>query len=108
MLFIILVLMAFGPVMLFSASYANAYYRTGNSYHYVLRQGIFALAGVVAMLAISTVDYHQLHRLNILIAGVSALLLVLVILFLICNCGSSCGNNNGCGCGSNNNGCGCC
>ena len=80
MLFIILVLMAFGLVMLFSASYANAYYRTGNSYHYVLRQGGFALFGVFLMLLISTVDYHQLHRLNILICGVSLGLLLVVLM----------------------------
>lgn len=81
MLFIILVLMAFGLVMLFSASYANAYYRTGNSYAYVLRQGGFALAGIAAMLAISTVDYHQLHRLNVLIFFGTIALLLMVLVF---------------------------
>ena len=82
MLFIILVLMAFGLVMLFSASYAYSYYENGgNSYHYVMRQGIFALVGVAAMLAISTVDYHQLHRLNILIFGIAVALLVMVLAF---------------------------
>lgn len=82
MLFIILVLMAFGLVMLFSASYAYSYYENnGNSYHYVVRQGIFALIGVAAMLAISTVDYHQLHKLNILIFGISVTLLLMVLVF---------------------------
>ena len=81
MLFIILVLMAFGLVMLFSASYANAYYRTGNSYTYVLRQAGFAVAGIVAMLAISTVDYHQLHRLNVLIFFGTIALLLMVLVF---------------------------
>lgn len=82
MLFIILVLMAFGLVMLFSASYVYSYYQNdGNSYHYVLRQGAFALGGVFAMLMISTVDYHQLHRLNIIIFLGSVALLVMVLLF---------------------------
>ena len=81
MLFIILVLMAFGLVMLFSASYAYSYYENnGNSYHYVLRQGFFALFGIVAMLLISTVDYHQLHKLNIFITGGSWALLLAVFL----------------------------
>lgn len=81
MLFIILVLMAFGLVMLFSASYASAYYSQGNSYHYVARQGIFALLGVVAMLAISTFDYHHLHKFNILVFGISVALLLMVLVF---------------------------
>ena len=81
MLFIILVLMAFGLVMLFSASYAKAYYTMSNSYHYVIRQGTFALIGVVAMLLISTVDYHQLHKFNILIFAISVMLLGMVLAF---------------------------
>ena len=81
MLFIILVLMAFGLVMLFSASYAYAYYTKSNSYHYIIRQGIFALAGVVIMLLVSTVDYHQLHKFNILIFAISCTLLVMVLAF---------------------------
>ncbi len=81
MLFIILVLMAFGLVMLFSASYANAYYRTGSSYTYVLRQAGIAVAGIIAMLAISTVDYHQLHRLNVLIFFGTIALLLMVLVF---------------------------
>ena len=34
-LILILVLVAFGLVMLFSASYANAYYYEGNSFRYI-------------------------------------------------------------------------
>lgn len=74
MLFLILVLLAVGLVMLFSASYAYAYYYYGNSYHFVLRQGMFAILGVVAMLLISTFDYHHLHKFNIIIFGIAVLL----------------------------------
>ena len=81
MLFLILVLLAVGLVMLFSASYAYAYYYFGNSYHFVMRQGMFAIAGVVLMLLISTVDYHQLHKFNLLIFGISVVLLVMVLAF---------------------------
>ena len=31
--------------MLFSASYANAYYLMGNSFHYISRQMAFAVVG---------------------------------------------------------------
>ncbi len=57
----IMVLLAVGLVMLFSASYADSYYREGDSYFYIQRQGKFAAAGVAAMLLISTFDYHRLH-----------------------------------------------
>jgi len=82
MLFIILTLMAFGLVMLFSASYASAYYGKWNdSYHFVLRQSIFAVMGLVIMLLVSTVDYHQLHNFNILIFAISVALLLMVLVF---------------------------
>ena len=57
-LVLVLVLVIFGLVMLFSASYAFAYYNYGNSFHFILRQGIFAVGGVTMMLAISKIDYH--------------------------------------------------
>ena len=81
MLFLILVLLAVGLVMMFSASYAYAYYYYGNSYYFILRQGMFALVGVVLMLAISTFDYHQLHKLNLPVFAVSILLLLMVLVF---------------------------
>ncbi|MGN0479647.1 MAG: FtsW/RodA/SpoVE family cell cycle protein [Hominenteromicrobium sp.] len=81
MLFLILVLLAVGLVMLFSASYAYAYYYFGNSYHFVMRQGAFAIVGVVLMLLISTVDYHQLHKFNLPIFILAVVLLVMVLAF---------------------------
>ena len=61
LLIFILVLLAIGLVMLFSASYANSYYLQGNSYYYISRQAVFAVFGVAAMLLISTFDYHSFH-----------------------------------------------
>ena len=81
MLFLILVLLAVGLVMLFSASYAYAYYYYGNSYHFVMRQGMFAVLGVAAMLLISTFDYHHLHKFNIIIFGIAVVLLGMVLEF---------------------------
>lgn len=77
----IMVLLAIGLVMLFSASYANSYYYEDNSYHYITRQGGFAVFGIVAMLLISTFDYHRFHQLALPIAGVSLVLLLMVLLF---------------------------
>jgi len=51
-----------GLVMMFSASYAHAYYYMDNSFYYIARQAAFAVLGVAAMLIISLIDYHILHK----------------------------------------------
>ncbi len=78
---LMLVLLAIGITMMFSASYPVAYYEIGDSYYYLKRQLIFALIGLVIMFAVSFVDYHYYHRFAAIILGVSyfALLLVLVL-----------------------------
>lgn len=80
LLIFILVLLAIGLVMLFSASYANSYYLQGNSYYYISRQAVFAVFGVAAMLLISTFDYHSFHKLALVIFGVSVFLLVFLLI----------------------------
>ena len=79
---LILVLLAIGITMMFSASYPVAYYQNeGDSYYYLKRQLLFALIGLAIMFAISFVDYHYYHRFALVILGLSyfALLLVLVM-----------------------------
>ena len=78
---LMLVLLAIGITMMFSASYPVAYYEIGDSYYYLKRQLIFALIGLVIMFAVSFVDCHHYHRFAAIILGVSyfALLLVLVL-----------------------------
>ena len=58
----VLLLMTVGLIMLFSASYAFAYYNYGNSYKFIIRQAEFAVVGVVIMVLISYVDYHWLAK----------------------------------------------
>ena len=78
---LIVVLLAIGITMMFSASYPVAYFEDGDSYYYLKRQLIFALIGIVVMLAVSYFDYHHYHRFSAVILGGSyfALLLVLVL-----------------------------
>lgn len=78
---LIMVLLAVGLVMLFSASYADSYYREGNSYFYISRQAGFAAFGVAAMFAISLFDYHKFHNLALPIAVVTVALLLMVVVF---------------------------
>ncbi len=55
---LVIILLTVGLVMLFSASYAYAYERYDNSYKFILRQAMFAVFGVVVMLALSKIDCH--------------------------------------------------
>ncbi|MBQ3265978.1 MAG: cell division protein FtsW [Ruminococcus sp.] len=79
--FLIFILLAIGITMMFSASYPVAYYEIGDSYYYLKRQLIFALVGLVVMIAVSFVDYHYYHRFAAVILGISyfALMLVLIL-----------------------------
>jgi len=78
-LILVLVLLTFGLVMLFSASYAYAYYNDGDSFYYIKRQLFFALAGVAAMLVISRINYKIFQKYSLLLFGGSLVLLVLVL-----------------------------
>ena len=76
-LVLVLVLLTFGLVMLFSASFAYAFYNEGDSFYYIERQFVFAVIGVAAMLFISTVNYKILQKYSLLLyAGAVALLLI--------------------------------
>lgn len=77
---LVLTLVIIGLIMLFSASYASAYYNTGSSYTYILRQGIFAVIGVFFMVLISYLDYHWLHKLPFPLLIGSWILLGIVLL----------------------------
>lgn len=77
---LIVLLLAIGITMMFSASYPVAFYEIGDSYYYLKRQLLFALAGLAIMLAVSYVDYHYFHRFTVLILGISYFALILVLL----------------------------
>lgn len=55
---IIMIMLAFGVVMMFSASYVTAFTDHGDSLYYVKRQLLFAAVGIAAMLVLGTLDYH--------------------------------------------------
>ena len=79
-LFLVLTILVIGLVMMFSASYPNAYYlHGGNSFYFIKNQVIFAILGVIGMFAVSTVDYHYFHKWAVPVLGVSFVLLLLVL-----------------------------
>lgn len=77
---LLLLLLSYGLLMLFSAGYAVALYRRGDAYTYIRPQLLFAALGVVALYAASLVDYHVWHKLAWPIMAVSLVLLGLVLL----------------------------
>ena len=78
-LILVLVLLTFGLVMLFSASYAYAFYNKDDSFYYIKRQFFFAVVGVVAMLAVSQVNYKILQKYSLLLFAGSITLLVVAL-----------------------------
>lgn len=76
---VIITLLAFGLVMVFSASAANAYYEYGNSYEYVFSQLKWAVIGMAVMLFLAGFDYHRLAKLSPIVLGVTVLLLLAVL-----------------------------
>lgn len=80
-LIILLAILVIGLVCLYSASYVYAFYNNnGDSFFYIKKQLIFAVLGIVAMFALSFVDYHRWHRFAWILWVFSILLLGVVLL----------------------------
>ena len=56
------VIMIFGLVMLFSASYTTGYLRMGDSFHYIKQQALCMILGLGCMFLISYVDHRFLRK----------------------------------------------
>ncbi len=76
-----MLLLAIGLVMLLSASYPTAYFKSDNSYSYFFKQLIFAVVGVAIMLAASKLDYKIYKDLLKIILPVTLILLVIVLFY---------------------------
>ncbi len=77
---LVLLLMSIGLVMLLSASFPSAYYTTkqNNPAYYFIRQGIFAIMGVAAMLFIGKINYQRFRGIAKSLLYMSIFLLVFV------------------------------
>lgn len=87
-LILVLTLVTFGLIMLFSASYANALYHKDDSFFYVKKQVMFAGIGIVGMIAAALFDYRWFNKLAVPMLFVSVALLV-VVLFMAESNGAS-------------------
>lgn len=82
LLFIVLFLLGFGMIMVYSASSYNA--STSQSFNYdaayfLKKQAFAAILGVVAMFIVAYIPYHFWERFAVLGYGVSAVLILLVL-----------------------------
>ena len=81
LIFIILFLLAFGLIMLYSTSSYDANLQTGDAAYYFKHQLISTVLGVAGMLVMSFFPYRFLDRLALPIYCFSAIMLILVIPF---------------------------
>lgn len=80
--FIIIVLVTmlvfFGIVMVFSASYYKSIHDSGTPYAFLIRQGVYAVLGFFLMAVCTFVDYHFYKKIAKLVLAVSFLLLLVL------------------------------
>ena len=80
MFVIIILLLCFGSVMVFSASYAYAYAQYGNSSYFIRKQLFYAGVGVLAMWGISMLPYELFHKYAVALFAFSTGLLMAVLI----------------------------
>lgn len=74
------VVLVYGLVMLFSASYSTGYYRfKGDIYHFIAPQTVFAVLGFVVMLVISRFNYRALRHVTWYLYALTLILLVVAL-----------------------------
>ena len=76
---ITMLILVFGLIMMFSASYAYAYYTYGDSFYYIKRQLLWAVVGVFAMMIVANIDYKIYHKLALPLMVISTFLLIIVL-----------------------------
>lgn len=79
MLALVIILLVFGLVMLFSASAPNAHLRYGDSYFYVRQQIRYLALGIPVMLLATLFDYRVLKKFAWPLLALAIILLVVVL-----------------------------
>ena len=79
LLAIVIFLMCFGLVMLYSTSSYSAQLELGDSMYYLKRQGIFSVLGFCIMLFAAKIDYHWFAKL----AGIAYLVAMVAMLLVL-------------------------
>ena len=79
LLSVVVALLAIGLVMVFSASYAQSLAGYGSPYRFIMRQLMWTVVGVVALVAAARIDYGWWERLSIFLMAGALLLLMAVV-----------------------------
>ena len=74
----VLFLVAFGCLMVYSASFYSASVRFDNEYFFLFKQLLGVVLGIFAMIFFTFFDYHLLKKFRYIILAVSVVLLILV------------------------------
>ena len=77
----IILLLAVGVVMVYSASSYYAMFHNNDSMHYLKRQLIWSVLGVVSMMIMMSVDYHKLKKIILPLIPITILALLAVFAF---------------------------
>jgi cell division protein FtsW len=78
---VVLLLVLFGLVTVFSASAVMAQATLGSPYSYVMRQAIWAVLGLIAMVLLMQVDYRSYNNPKVVFPAVAITMLLLVGVF---------------------------
>lgn len=81
LLSIVICLLALGLIMVFSASFAQAFDGYGDPYYFILRQVMWTILGVAGLVIASRIRYTFWERWSILLMGGALLALLLVLPF---------------------------
>ena len=79
LLVIMLILISFGLIMIYSASAVISYRKYGDSFFFLKKQMIWGLLGLTAFMAAHSMDYRAWQRFIIPIFAISCLMLILVL-----------------------------
>ena len=79
--YVVLILVAIGVVMVYSASSYYAMHEGSSSTAYLKKQGIAAVLGLFAMFMFIGIDYHKLKKVTIILMFITIPLLIVVRLF---------------------------
>jgi cell division protein FtsW len=78
---VVLLLVLFGLVTVFSASAVMAQASLGSPYSYVLRQALWAVLGLITMVGLMRVDYRHYNNPKVVFTAVAATTLMLIGVF---------------------------
>jgi len=79
LLFIVIFLLGFGLIMIYSASSYTAFQDYGDAGHFMKRQLIAIVIGLVFMTVVANIDYHFWERFYVIGWGVSAVSILVVL-----------------------------